>query len=500
MPLNRSCSLEAFQANIAKLVDEGRPQAQAYAIAVSMLKKACGTPRAKSLIAMASFDQPRDDKGRFASVGAGAKTTLGGAALVETVRAQEAWENGLSDAESNAVLEWRSQGFRGMRAADAGVPTDEANHKKLANLKSALDKAPFYEGELYRGVQVHALVAEKFTKVGSIVSDEALSSWSGNTSVGRSFAQIHRDKDASILMVLKPGHGVARLITRSAEMESLVPKGTKLRVTKVTNGIEGAQAPRGKQTQWTVELEAVETGVAKMAFEDRLPGPIPKAALAYLKAKLLKPSFNYSEVWGEEHKYAFTVAKVLEADVLATVKDSLEKALAGGQTWQAWRKGIAETLSKSGWGQLVPDSKKPHRLYTIYQTNMRVARAQGQWQRVERTKKTHPYLEYVIGPSKVHRPDHAELAGTVLPVDDPFWDTHMPPNGFGCRCSVRQLSAAEAERRGISESPDETPTVEWKLPDGTTQMLPPGVSPGWDFNPGKQREEQLDEAAALSAQ
>jgi hypothetical protein len=39
-----------------------------------------------------------------------------------------------------------------------------------------------------------------------------------------------------------------------------------------------------------------------------------------------------------------------------------------------------------------------------------------------------------------------EQVGTVLPVDDPFWDTHYPPIGFNCRCGVRSLSESELER------------------------------------------------------
>ena len=34
------------------------------------------------------------------------------------------------------------------------------------------------------------------------------------------------------------------------------------------------------------------------------------------------------------------------------------------------------------------------------------------------------------------REEHAELNGTAKPVDDPFWDTYFPPNGWNCRCTV----------------------------------------------------------------
>ena len=48
----------------------------------------------------------------------------------------------------------------------------------------------------------------------------------------------------------------------------------------------------------------------------------------------------------------------------------------------------------------------PRRLKTIYSTNMRTARAAGQWERIQRTKATHPYLLYELGPSGEHRPEH----------------------------------------------------------------------------------------------
>ena len=39
------------------------------------------------------------------------------------------------------------------------------------------------------------------------------------------------------------------------------------------------------------------------------PGPVPREALDYFRAKDLRPGFDYRDVWGSEHAHAFTVAK-----------------------------------------------------------------------------------------------------------------------------------------------------------------------------------------------
>ena len=36
----------------------------------------------------------------------------------------------------------------------------------------------------------------------------------------------------------------------------------------------------------------------------------------------------------------------------------------------------------------------------------------------------------------------------VLPADDPWWQIHYPPNDFGCRCGVIQLSADHMRAAG----------------------------------------------------
>lgn len=224
------------------------------------------------------------------------------------------------------------------------------------------------------------------------------------------------------------------------------------------------------------------------------PGVVPREALRYLKAKALRPAFSYLDVWKQEHASAFTVAKVLEQDLLADVQRSLRKALAEGTTFETWAQGIKGTLDKSGWSDHVSERQQPRRLYTIFNTNMRVARAVGQWDRIQRTKVTHPYLEYNLGPSEHHRAEHEAWDGLVLPADHPWWQEHFPPNGWGCKCWVRQVSKAEGLELGLDDAP-ETEYVDWVNPKtGSTEQVPEGVDPGWDYNPGQAGREAMLES------
>ena len=239
------------------------------------------------------------------------------------------------------------------------------------------------------------------------------------------------------------------------------------------------------------------------------PGPVPKDPLDYFKAKDLRVGFDHRDVWGQEHAHAFTVAKMVQLDLLDAVRDAVEVALEKGQTFRQFSKELTPILHKGGWWgrdkRLDPKTGKkrrvqlgsPRRLQTIYRANMRSARAAGQWARIQRTKTTHPYLLYRLGPSETHRPHHAAWAGTLLPADDPWWEDHFPPNGWGCKCWVRAVSRHEAERLGgVTARPLQDP-VEWtNKRTGEILTVDRGLDPAWALNSGRDRERILKDQLA----
>lgn len=237
-----------------------------------------------------------------------------------------------------------------------------------------------------------------------------------------------------------------------------------------------------------------------MDATDTFVGPVPADALAWFRAKDLRPGFDHRETWMEEHVKSFTAAWSMKMAVTAALKNEFDRSLEYGLTLRDFQKNVMPLLEKEGWvgkKSVEHDGETkerelgtPRRLKLIYETNMRTSRAAGQWQRIQRTADVRPYLLYSLGPSERHRPIHQSWAGTLLPADHPFWQVAFPPNGWGCKCRVRQVGNAEAARLG---GPTESPRLEpvtWTKTDAPETKLQgiKGIDPGWDYNPGAVRQ------------
>jgi SPP1 gp7 family putative phage head morphogenesis protein len=80
--------------------------------------------------------------------------------------------------------------------------------------------------------------------------------------------------------------------------------------------------------------------------------------------------------------------------------------------------------------------------YLRAEYNHAIASAQSalKWLQFQENKDANPNLKYVtVGDQRV-REEHEKLDGTIKPKDDEFWNSYLPPNGWGCRCDVIETS------------------------------------------------------------
>lgn len=89
-----------------------------------------------------------------------------------------------------------------------------------------------------------------------------------------------------------------------------------------------------------------------------------------------------------------------------------------------------------------------------YQYAVAAAQQASQWLDIEAQQDLFPLLEYDAVNDDRTRPEHAALDKIVRTVGDSFWNNNYPPNGWRCRCTVRQLRAGEKPVTDNPPTPD----------------------------------------------
>ncbi|MGL4708410.1 MAG: phage minor head protein [Aeromonas veronii] len=227
----------------------------------------------------------------------------------------------------------------------------------------------------------------------------------------------------------------------------------------------------------------------------------PKEAIAYLEQKGYKIGFDWQDVWQAEHQAAFTVAKVMQQDLLEEIRKEVARALAEGTTYETFAKRLTPIIKDKGWwgkrpmvDPLTGEEREvqlgsPRRLKVIYDTNLRTAHSEGQWERIQDSKEAFPYLEYDGNNSEHSRLLHSQWDKLVLPVDDPFWLAHFPVKEWGCKCRAIPRSARQLERQGkqVSAAPKVPTKMFTNKRTGEVQQVPQGVHPAFHYPPGGRR-------------
>lgn len=209
-----------------------------------------------------------------------------------------------------------------------------------------------------------------------------------------------------------------------------------------------------------------------------------KEALEFYKQKLIIPSKKWDDLVGPIHAKGFTVAGATKLSLLEDFYRTVGDYIESGDSLGNFLKDFDGIAAKHGWSY---KGKRGWRATVMLNTNKRAATAAGRWAQLQRAKERKPYLIYVTVDDSRVRADHAIFHYHVAHIDDPFWLTHYPPNGWECRCYVRSASKADLERLGLkvgeSKVIDPVDIVDPETGEITKKM--PGIDVGWDYNVGK---------------
>lgn len=219
--------------------------------------------------------------------------------------------------------------------------------------------------------------------------------------------------------------------------------------------------------------------------------------LDFFRQKLNLPTEHWDDIMRESHDRAFVVAGAMKADLLADLNGAVGKAIAEGKSIGWFRKEFAAIVGKHGWqgwtGEGSPEGFA-WRTRVIYQTNLSTSYAAGRYRQLTDPEllSVRPYWRYKHADGVANpRLQHVAWNGLTLPHDHPFWQTHFPPNGWGCHCRVVAVNAreyAKSQAAGQAEPP-----AGWDAIDGKTGE-PVGIAKGFGYAPGAS---VVDEMRAL---
>ena len=183
-------------------------------------------------------------------------------------------------------------------------------------------------------------------------------------------------------------------------------------------------------------------------------------------------------MWGR-----LTVAGTMREDIISDFREAVDKAVASGATLQDFKKDFNKIAGK--WvntdkefeAKMTKPGYNAWRSKVIYSTNVNTAYAAARERQVRDPEliDVFSHAKYVCMMLPTSRDSHKAWNGTVLPVTDPWWDKHSPPNGFGCLCRKEFISKYEISG-GVEKVSSKAPTK----PDDTTN-----IGENWDYSIGE---------------
>lgn len=250
-------------------------------------------------------------------------------------------------------------------------------------------------------------------------------------------------------------------------------------------------------------LEGWEAGsldsdmIASFADPDAFDQPF-KERIDFLRQKNPKITPDWTAAMRGVHDRAFVVAGAMDMQMVS----DFQTAIVNAKTLEAFRADFDQIVARYGWAY---KGGRGWRTRVIFETNLRTSHMAGRLKQMREpgVLKLRPYWQYVHGDLRKPRnprPEHERWNGLVLLHDDPFWQTHYPPNGWFCSCGVRNLSRRDLTRLG-KDGPDPSPEPLYEpVIDPVSGKLieqPQGIGYGWDYQPGDAWERGLTPSAVM---
>lgn len=206
--------------------------------------------------------------------------------------------------------------------------------------------------------------------------------------------------------------------------------------------------------------------------------------LEFFRKKLNLPTERWDDIKRGAHDRAFIAAGAGKADLLDDLQQAVFSRMADGRGQAAFTKDFESIVARRGWTGWTGEGSKAGRAWRariIYETNMATSYAAGRYKQLTDPGflKISPYWRYIHADGVMHpRPLHQAWGDMRLTLrhDDPFWQTHFPPNGWLCHCRVRPVNAP-----GAGDATE--PPAGWDAINPKTGAQV-GIDKGFDYAPG----------------
>lgn len=186
-------------------------------------------------------------------------------------------------------------------------------------------------------------------------------------------------------------------------------------------------------------LMGLDRSTRKMEFAEPTAEEIenlPYAeAVEYLKKRDVLKKIDYDRLSDRLKFRAFTASRISDGALLKRINGELIKNIEAGNGLKDFL-GMTKTdvLSKVGLG-----NAGGWYWETVYRTNVQTAYNAGRMMGYEEDR---PLALELVVIDDARTTDYCRQyagKGFILPYDDPFWKTHIPPFHFNCRTTVRAI-------------------------------------------------------------